>query len=156
MPPPFPQMCAQSYIAVVVAKMEFSGRGHECPGRVKGAIENKIVTTAARNRAVVAASYRIRSFVAAIDSPERKYGRSCSDASQSRRVNACGRLSTSPQFRVRHRSKDRFDVSGACGTTGTWPFAARVDGATRQEDSAMPRPWPSNANFPCACVVWIG
>src|SRR6266404_9980402 len=113
MPPPFQQMCAQSYIAVVVAKMEFSGRGHECLGRVKGAIENKIVTSAARNRAVAAASNRIRWFVAAIDLPERKCGRTCSHASQSRRVNACGRLSTSPPNDIRQRA-----------TIGTWPVAA--------------------------------
>jgi len=49
MPPPFNKMRAQWYIGSVVAKMEFSGPGHECLGKVKGATENKIVTTAARN-----------------------------------------------------------------------------------------------------------
>src|SRR5437879_155606 len=111
-------MRAQWYIRAAGAMMEFSGRGHECLGRVKAAIENKIVTATARNRAVTTVSHRIRSLVAAIDLPERKCGRIRSDASRSRRVNGCGRLSTSPQFRGRHRSNDRFDVSGACGDGG--------------------------------------
>ncbi|MBW8854109.1 MAG: hypothetical protein JF604_07235 [Bradyrhizobium sp.] len=81
--PPFQQMCEQSYIAVVAAKMEFSGRAHECFGRVKGATEIKTLATTARNRAVTTLSHRIRSFVAVIILPERECGPPGSDASQS-------------------------------------------------------------------------
>src|SRR5207244_5466933 len=77
----FNKMRAQWYIRAAVAMMEISGRGHECLGRVKGATENKIVTTAARNWAVTIASHGQWLFVAEVELHERKHANACSDAS---------------------------------------------------------------------------
>jgi hypothetical protein len=164
MPAPFQQMCALSYIAVTAAKMEFSGRAHECFGRVKGAIENKIVTSTARNRTVTAVSHRIRSFLAVIALPERECGHTRSVASQSRCVNACGRLSTCPQFRVRRRqSKDRCDVSGMSGVGNTrndrHPDCGRCvegSGAPLRKGSAMRHAGAEQCVFGRACAIWMG
>jgi hypothetical protein len=84
-------MCALSYIALMAAKMEFSGRGHECLGRVKGTIENKIVAITARNCAVPTAAAGPTAWLPRPNALS-------FHASTSGRVNVCGRLSASSHF----------------------------------------------------------